>query len=397
MSRPDPAKRKPIVLYVDDESSNRIVFQHSFEEEFQILLAEGADEATMLVSQHPVEIVVTDQRMPGKSGMDLLETIKSSHPRIIRMVVTAYTDLEPILRAVNEGLVARYLMKPWDYAELRGALHWGAEVFHASEEDAVLAARVLKTERMATLGTLAASLVHDLRQPLSYMRYNVERLVQLRPAVAGMKRLLEAAPDALSKEEKKAVGALSTEFDDLAADINSGTVLISDLLRDLASWISPARVEGARVQEAVHVIRFAASLCRTVTQRARVGVTYEGPERIENVSIEASELTQILVNLITNGAQAIESADRPGGTIMIRAKVEGRQVSISVSDDGPGMPPETVEKLGTLFFSTRAGGTGLGINQCFRLVSRAGGDVRIESTEGEGTTIHLHLLKAFDG
>ena len=397
MTTSQATKPKALVLYVDDESSNRLVFKHSFEPEFEVILAENAEQATAVLAEHPIAIVVTDQRMPGKSGMDLLETIKSSHPRVIRMVVTAYSDLDPILRAVNEGLVARYLMKPWDYAELRGALHWGAEIFRTSEEDEVLAARVLKTERMATLGTLAASLVHDLRQPLSYMRYNVDRLIQLKAASPAILRLLDAAPNALSAAERKAVESLTTELDELAADINSGTVHISDLLRDLASWISPARMEGARIPEAVQVIRFAASLCRTVTQRARVGVTYQGPERLENLALEASELTQILVNLITNATQAIEGASQVGGAVVIRAKVDGRQVTLTVQDNGPGMSAETLEKLGSLFFSTRPGGTGLGLNQCFRLVSRAGGDIRIESKEGEGTSVHLHLIKIIEG
>ncbi len=215
-----PERRRPLVLYVDDEVSNRVVFEHSFSNEFEILLAQDADEATSILESKPVEVLVTDQRMPGRSGMDLLESVKASHPNIVRMVVTAYADLDPILRAVNEGLVARYLMKPWDYRELRGALHWGAEVFRSGEANGVLQARILHTERMATLGTLAASLVHDLRQPLSYMRYNGERLQQLKSALGSVRRLLEASPGVLSELEQKPVQDLVAEYGELVDDIN---------------------------------------------------------------------------------------------------------------------------------------------------------------------------------
>lgn len=387
-----PERRRPLVLYVDDEVSNRVVFEHSFSNEFEILLAQDADEATSILESKPVEVLVTDQRMPGRSGMDLLESVKASHPNIVRMVVTAYADLDPILRAVNEGLVARYLMKPWDYRELRGALHWGAEVFRSGEANGVLQARILHTERMATLGTLAASLVHDLRQPLSYMRYNGERLQQLKSALGSVRRLLEASPGVLSELEQKPVQDLVAEYGELVDDINAGTVLISDLLKDLASWIAPARTDAQYIADAVPVIHFATSLCRRLTQQARARVTYEGPEHLEGLAMESAEFTQVMVNLISNAAQAIQSTNRPG-EITIRAELRAREIVLSVADDGPGMAPEVQAKVGTLFFTTRSGGTGLGLNQCFRIASRAGGDVKVESTPGAGTVVTLELRR----
>lgn len=385
-------RRRPVVLYVDDEASNRIVFEHSFNDEFQIHLAQDADQALSILEHQPIEVVVTDQRMPKKSGMDLLHTVKETYPSVVRIVVTAYADLDPILRAVNEGLVARYLMKPWRHEELRGALHWAAEVFRSGAEDGVVQTRILHTERMATLGTLAASLVHDLRQPLSYMRYNGERLSQLRPAVAGIRQLLTQSGTSLSEAESKAVAALAAEYEELVTDINAGTALISELLKELASWIAPVRSEAPYVADGVPVINFALSLCRRLTQQAKTRVSYEGPPRLEGLAIEAAELTQILVNLVSNAAQAIEASGRPGN-VLIKAEQRELELVLQVIDDGPGMPPEVLKKVGMLFFSTRAGGTGLGLNQCLRLVSRAGGDVRVESEVGRGTTVTLNLRR----
>lgn len=393
MTGSEMIRRRPVVLYVDDEASNRVVFEHSFGNEFVIHLAQDAEQALSILETQPIEVIVTDQRMPKRSGMDLLQTVKTTYPNVVRIVVTAYADLDPILRAVNEGLVARYLMKPWNYEDLRTALHWAAEVFRSGEADGVVQTRILHTERMATLGTLAAALVHDLRQPLSYMRYNGERLQQLRAAVAGIKRLLETSGASLDEAESKAVRALASEFDELVTDINAGTRLISDLLKELASWIAPVRSEVPYVADAVPVIHFALSLCRTLTQQARVRVSYEGPQRLDGLSIEVSELTQVLVNLVSNAAQAIETTGRPG-TILIRAELREEELVLQVVDDGPGMPPEDLKKLGTLFFSTRAGGTGLGLNQCFRLVSRAGGDLRVTSEVGKGTTATLNLRRS---
>ena len=84
------------------------------------------------------------------------------YPEIIRLVITAYSDIDPILRAVNDGLVARYLVKPWDREELTRTLSWALEVGELARRDRALQLRLLETERLATLGTIGAAVVHDL-------------------------------------------------------------------------------------------------------------------------------------------------------------------------------------------------------------------------------------------
>src|ERR1041385_7542568 len=102
----------PLVLYVDDERGNRIVFEQSLNSEFNLRTASSAADALDVLDQHEVAAVVSDMRMPSMSGEELLRIVKERHPEVIRMVVTAYADVEPILRAINEGLVARYIITP---------------------------------------------------------------------------------------------------------------------------------------------------------------------------------------------------------------------------------------------------------------------------------------------
>src|SRR6476659_1984512 len=97
-----------LVLYVDDERANRIVFEQSFNKKFRIKSVDSGEAALAVIAEEPVAVLVTDQRMPGMSGDELLVRFKSLSPDTIRIVVTAYSDLDPILRAVNEGLVVRY-------------------------------------------------------------------------------------------------------------------------------------------------------------------------------------------------------------------------------------------------------------------------------------------------
>ena len=123
-------KPKPLILYVDDERGNRVVFEQSLSSEFALKIASDAKTALEILEQHEIALIVTDMRMPTMNGEELLRIVKERHPQVIRMVMTAYSDIEPILRAINEGLVARYIVKPWVRAEPQagtdhGKIHGG--------------------------------------------------------------------------------------------------------------------------------------------------------------------------------------------------------------------------------------------------------------------------------
>src|SRR5690349_14983823 len=102
---------RPLVLYVDDERGNRVVFEQSLANDFELKIAADAKSAIEILEKHDVAVVVTDMRMPTMNGEELLRIVKERWPQSIRMVMTAYSDIEPILRAINEGLVARYIIK----------------------------------------------------------------------------------------------------------------------------------------------------------------------------------------------------------------------------------------------------------------------------------------------
>src|SRR5690242_884718 len=114
-ARPRPG---PLVLYVDDEVGNRVVFEQSLMSEFAIRTVADASEALRILNEFDVAVIVSDMRMPNIAGDDLLRIVKEKYPRTVRMILTAYPDVDPILKAINEGLVARYMLKPWNHEEL---------------------------------------------------------------------------------------------------------------------------------------------------------------------------------------------------------------------------------------------------------------------------------------
>jgi signal transduction histidine kinase len=381
-----------VILYVDDERSNRVVFEQSFGRRFKVQTAASGSEALeRLKANAEIAVLVTDERMPDMSGNELLFTVKQLNPDVVRIAITAYSDLEPILRAVNEGLVARYIIKPWDAAELEGILAWSLEAFHLGRENSELQLRLIQTERLVTLGSIAATVIHDLSQPLSYLMTNSERLSQLVPAAPFLGGLVAREGSTLTPETHKQLADLSEELPDIVRDMLEGCRLMHALISSMRRLTQPPSPLEPRSCDPLQVIRYALSVCRNLAITCHAGLAYDGPTTLPKVSIGSTELSQTLINLIENAAQAVGRRQGSRGHIRLMATESAAEVCLVVSDDGPGMPPEILERVGTPFFSTRTEGTGLGVAQCRRLVERAGGTLTIESKLGVGTSAAIAL------
>ena len=120
---------KYCILYVDDESDNLTAFQAVFRRQFQVLVAQGGQEALALLEQENVDLIISDQRMPGMTGVELLEQVKERYPDVIRMVLTGYSDMQAIVDAINKGNVYHYVTKPWNAVELKLILDKALETY----------------------------------------------------------------------------------------------------------------------------------------------------------------------------------------------------------------------------------------------------------------------------
>ena len=104
---------RPVVLYVDDEAGNLAAFNAAFRRDFDVRLAQGADEAMEALDQERIDVMITDQRMPTVTGINLVRKTKETHPEVVKMILTGFADHDVVLAALNEGLVYRFFEKPW--------------------------------------------------------------------------------------------------------------------------------------------------------------------------------------------------------------------------------------------------------------------------------------------
>ncbi|MES2508167.1 MAG: hybrid sensor histidine kinase/response regulator [Verrucomicrobiota bacterium] len=174
-----PALAPYHVLYVDDEEKALHYFRQMFEDEFVIHTASNAAEGYRILESYGTQIgvLLTDQRMPGESGVELMDRARRLHPNLVRILVTAFTDYQTAVKAVNEGRAYRYLHKPLDPEQLATVLRQGMEYYHTLQEREGLLTQnaehirtTLMADRVAGMGIMAEGLNHHLRNALTVVR-----------------------------------------------------------------------------------------------------------------------------------------------------------------------------------------------------------------------------------
>jgi len=136
--------QKISLLYVDDEINNLNAFKASLRRDYNIQTAESGEEALEVLKENKVHIIITDQRMPKMTGIELLEKVLELYPDPIRILLTGYADIQAVIDAINKGQVYRYITKPWDEQELRLTIKNSYEVYRLREENKDLTHQLMR-------------------------------------------------------------------------------------------------------------------------------------------------------------------------------------------------------------------------------------------------------------
>ena len=344
------------ILYVDDEVNNLLVFEHVFKERFTILTAKSAEEALEILEREPVAVLLADLRMPGMDGVTLCEKVREHWPDVTRMILTAYADGADPIDAINRGGVAQYLRKPWEAEELAGILTTAIELKAARTATEEMAASLREGERLALIGQAAASIIHDLKAPVTTLR--------------------TALP--LAKEGDR----------EAFEDIDAAVAHITALVEAVSLHIRGREMEHLPL-DLVELVESVLPLCRLeLFRRARLEVEYEP---IPPVVGDRVKLGQIVVNLLMNAAQAI---DGPRNDHLVTLRLEPAEdgVLLTVRDTGVGMDEKTKERIFEPFFTTKGErGTGLGLPIVREAVEAHGGRIEVDSSPGQGTEFRVFL------
>lgn len=268
------------------------------------------------------------------------------------------------------GLLRRDGLRMFGKRELDRAAMLASHVVLALENGR-LACQLASSERLATLGQVAAGIGHEINNPAAYVLSNLgfirEQVVALR----------QGGPVDLE------------ELEQAVLDAGEGALRISDIVRDMRS-LAKTDEEAGGWFELDEAVRSALRIARVETMR-QANVQMELPRGLE-IRGSPGPVSQVFVNLLVNAAQALEAGEGARKEIRVTARREADMAVIEVSDTGPGIPSEVLSRLFQPFFTTKGStGTGLGLSISRNIVRRLGGDIAVRSVPGDGTVFIVSL------
>ena len=239
--------------------------------------------------------------------------------------------------------------------------------------------RLMVSDRMASVGSLAAGVAHEINNPLAFVLANLD---------FAARQLDELAASGVPEPKL-------TELRSVVSDAREGADRVRSIVRDLKSFSrsddpKPGPVDLHRVLDSCCSMAW-----NEIRHRARLEKAYH--RGLPHALGTESRLSQVFLNLLVNAAQAIAEGAASANTIRVATRVlEDGRLGVSISDTGPGMPPEVQGHIFEPFFTTKpvGVGTGLGLSICHGIVQELGGEIRLESAPGKGTTFLVVLPAA---
>jgi two-component system NtrC family sensor kinase len=376
------------ILLVDDSAIEFAVVRRILGNgtHWQLEWARTAEDALARLRAEPdlFDLVMLDLNMPGMDGFQMLEVMgnDASLVQLPVIVLTASSERGDQVRALTSG-ADEYLLKPLVPEIARVRVRSVLELSrHRRDLERIVQDRVVQmahSDRLSSMGQLAAGMAHEINNPLTWISGNLQTLERIAPI---LREELERIP---GWSPSARLGRILQEFPTIAEEMRGGVRRVARIVDGLKSFSRSGTGERSRVD--LHaIVQSTRVLCDHFLKGIELDI--QGPEGEVFVEVEAPEIEQVLVNLLTNAAYAVRKAERgsEGPAPWIGVGIchgEGRAF-LSVRDNGTGIPPEVLSRLGSPFFTTKptGEGTGLGISISQGIARSHGGELRPIPCEG---------------
>ena len=378
--------KKFAILYVDDEEKSLKYFERAFGDDFRVFTAANAQAGFKLLQQHADEIglLLTDQRMPGEKGVWLLERARQLRPRILRILVTAYSDFDAAIAAVNSGAIYKYVSKPWDPSQFELTLRHGLEFFMVqAERDQLLLEKMsvlrnmMIADRIVSLGLLAAGLSHHIRNSL-----------------VAVKTFLDLAPKKMDEERASMNGLRNPEFwKDYHRNVQLQMEKINSLLKDL--WTASENPSEPFADEVSlrRVVDDALAAFRDQFVARRIEVENRISGSLPAMKVDKSKFRRLFELLLKEELSTLPAGSRVSFSAELENGGAKPEIVVQIADNGPGLPQDALRVIFDPFVVRDSVPSEYGIHlmACFFIVHHHGGRIDAKSQSGRGTTFTLRL------
>ena len=379
--------KKFAILYVDDEEKSLKSFTRAFKDQFRIFTASNAQDGLKLFEQHADEIglLLTDQRMPGEKGVWLLGRARHLRPHVLRLLVTAYTDMEAAIAAVNSGAIYKYVTKPWDPPQLELTLKQGLEFFMVqTERDQLLREKMsvlrnmMIADRIVSLGLLAAGLSHHIRNSL-----------------VAVKTFLDLAPGKMAEEKADLNTLRNPDFwKEYHQNVQSQIEKINGLLKDL--WTASENNASAPFADEVFLhqaVGKALDGFKNQFAARRIEVENKIPDSLPALHVDLPKFCRLFELLLKDELAMLPAGSRVAFSAELQNAGAKPEIVVKITDNGPGIPEEALRVIFDPFVVRGSVPSEYGINliACYFIVHHHGGKIEAQSRPGQGTTFTLRL------
>lgn len=373
------------LLVIDDEPAILSSLRRQFRKNYQVHVANSAEEGLELMKEHSIKVIISDQRMPGMNGSDFFDQVKHDYPDATRLLLTGYADIQAVIEAINDGNIFRYITKPWDPTELdtivREAFERHNLIVHnkklmvqLQEANRTLENRVKKRtaelrktnkEKDYMIGIVA----HDLRGPLGIIKTCYDLITDDLTDTTAVKQYLDIIEEVVEKSLH-----LINDLLDVSA-IETGQLVLEKNEVPLEGFLEKVIRLNKRTAESKGI---------------KLELQHDGTN---SWVFDSQRIEQVLDNLLGNAFKYSHKNTK----VKLVVKSEKDLLKFQVIDQGQGIQEEYMSKLFAAFQKTSTLPTGseqsngLGLSICKRIVELHGGTIGAESKYGEGSTFSFSL------
>ncbi|MFZ6012294.1 MAG: ATP-binding protein [Bacteroidota bacterium] len=364
---------KPQLLYIDDEPSNLLVFKSVFRNDYDVMVAESAKEGLEVLKGNPgIQLIITDQRMPEMTGVEFLEVVVSEFPDPMRIVLTGYSDINDIIKAINFGKIYHYVTKPWDKTLLKVVIDKALEHYSLRKENSQLVQTLGDKNRSlkGAIDELEMFLYrssHDLKGPIStqlgliYLSKIETSLQKINLYIEKMEESVKKMDSTLSKLAKLNIGNL----DHFYREQVSVKALVDEVLRN-----SQEEIDNRMLKVFL-------------------------PDDFDDLNLFTNpELFKIIIeSVIENAILYSRENGNQESYIKINSWKKDDWFFITVEDNGHGIQSAVKTRIFDPFFrgNENSKGNGLGLYIAKKAVEKLKGEIDVMSESNHGTTFVIRL------
>ncbi len=396
----NPSDEKPIVLLVDDEPANLAILVEALQNRCDLIVARNGRAALDRAGgvKRP-DLILMDIQMPVMSGYEACEALKRNPKTasIPVIFITVLGDEEDETRGFELGAVD-YITKPFSPGVVCARVQTQLELKkHRDHLEALAEARaqqLIHAERLATLGSLSAGIVHEINNPLSYVSLSAELLQH---EFDGIFPLLIQAVEGYP-EKTETIMAFLRNAQNYMSSMTEGIGRVLSIMKSMKDF-SRRDMEEKKQCSITECIDNALRLCHNEL-KYYMDVDVNLPDSLPPFAGISRQIEQVFINLFHNAAQALEPQQKTKrGQLRICADADGQYIRVTVEDNGPGIPADHLESIWEAFFTTKPPeqGTGLGLSISRGIIQDHIGHIRAENREEGGARFIIELPAVTSG